>query len=715
MKPVRFSLASRFRWNDIPYEVRFILPDSRIILRHVLTGEETKPLEQSELIRELYDSKIVFEVVGKQAVKRKDGVVSTERVHDLLEHYKEKDVAIACYRLWAIRPLLSKRRTNDEYAERVTEIDEEIAGQTKVPGQDILNEYGINIALDILQDISYPNSVGSLKRWVSDYIQGGEEIYSLIPDFERSGRPPKRLDNEVERIIELAIDQVYMKREAKTIDDVLHEVAVIINDFNTDRLPEDKLPTPCRATIARRIAERPQAPFIATRHGKRAAERAERQYESFDYPDTPLAGAEYDETTSDLIIIDRNDLLPLGRTTIGWCKDVGMRYPLGYCATFEWPSSLTVMETLYHTILQKPDVRLKYGTQHDWIAHGLVGTLAVDNARHLRSPSLRQVCFELGIVLRPARVRDPIFKAAVESHMNTMNKMFFHKIPGTTFSNPQKRGDYNSAETACLFADEFDKSINTFIVDIYAESLHRGIDAIPARLWERATQKPNYLWPLPPDADRLRMLLGRMTHRAVFHYGIDLFSLRYNCDELGKIRSRLDDKEKVIVKFHTNDISRIFVYNRFEDEYLEVPVIDKYQEYTNQLSLWKHRVIRSAVIEARDEVDLVALGHAKRRIQAIIESGPKSSLKTRRNQARWQTSGNPTRDLTGGVMPIPMPAAKETASTADTSPPLPTTSPALPTPPKLPQISLESEDDGWSIASSPKSTSNTLDMPPEKS
>src|SRR5262245_3152901 len=121
MKPARFSLGTRFRWNDIPYEVRYILPDGRVILRHVLTAEETKPFEQSELIRALFDGRIVFEIVGKHALKHKEGVVNTEQVHDLLEHYQAKHVAVACYRLWAIQPLLTKGRTNDRYAARVDE------------------------------------------------------------------------------------------------------------------------------------------------------------------------------------------------------------------------------------------------------------------------------------------------------------------------------------------------------------------------------------------------------------------------------------------------------------------------------------------------------------------------------------------------------------------------------------------------------------------
>jgi putative transposase len=94
----------------------------------------------------------------------------------------------------------------------------------------------------------------------------------------------------------------------------------------------------------------------------------------------------------------------------------------------------------------------------------------------------------------------------------------------------------------------------------------------------------------------------------------------------------------VKVKYHPNDLSRIHVYDPFRGEYLEVPALA--QAYTQGLSLWKHRVIRRFVLEQQAQVNIVALGEAKRHIQQIVqESKERPGLRTRSKIGRWQSGG----------------------------------------------------------------------------
>ena len=75
-----------------------------------------------------------------------------------------------------------------------------------------------------------------------------------------------------------------------------------------------------------------------------------------------------------------------------------------------------------------------------------------------------------------------------------------------------------------------------------------------------------------------------------------------------------------------------------------MPALD--QEYTQELSLWKHRVIRRAVLAEQARVDIVALGRAKRKIQEIVETGrQRKRQRTRSRIARWDTAGKPTRQV----------------------------------------------------------------------
>src|SRR5581483_7597519 len=102
----------------------------------------------------------------------------------------------------------------------------------------------------------------------------------------------------------------------------------------------------------------------------------------------------------------------------------------------------------------------------------------------------------------------------------------------------------------------------------------------------------------------------------------DFESIRYNDPgnaDLTLLRTRLNG-EQTKIKYHPGDVSHVNVYDPFENRYIELKAIDPYQEYTHDLSLWKHRVIRTAVLEEQHTIDPVALGRTKRKMQAIVDA-----------------------------------------------------------------------------------------------
>jgi len=503
-------------------------------------------------------------------------------------------------------------------------------------------------------------SASAIYRWMGDYLRSGQDLRALIPAVhERGGKDGSRLRCEVETLVEIVIQDRYKVQEKVAIDDVRCELAVRIQEENRLRPAHDQLALPSRATLARRIATSMDFHHHATRRDQDTARQASTQYGLTPYPDLPLERVEIDHTRSDLIVIDDRDNLPLGRLTLTYCLDTATRYPLGYYLGFEPPSYLTAMECLHYTILPKGDVCSQYGSQHEWLAYGIPGTLVIDNGKEFIGVDLEDACLLLGIVLQYSPVQTPIFRAGVERMFGSLNTMLFHTLPGTTFSNPGERGDYDSAQQACVYLSQVDKVMHLFLLDIYAERFHRGLNGIPARIWAEKTQH-GFAPALPPSAEELLILLGRTTTRVLHHYGIEFASLRYNCDELVTLRTRLKG-EKARIKYHPADLSCLYVYDPFEQQYLRVPALD--QEYTQGLSLWKHRIIRQAVLNEQDKVDLVALGQARRKIQAIVEAGRlRKRQSTRSRMARWDTAGKPTRQVveeTGAQAPARLPAASE--------------------------------------------------------
>jgi putative transposase len=57
---------------------------------------------------------------------------------------------------------------------------------------------------------------------------------------------------------------------------------------------------------------------------------------------------------------------------------------------------------------------------------------------------------------------------------------------------------------------------------------------------------------------------------------------------------RKRDNRRVKIKYNPSDLSQIHVYDPDERLYIPVPALA--QEYTQGLSLWKHKVIRNFVL-----------------------------------------------------------------------------------------------------------------------
>jgi putative transposase len=260
----------------------------------------------------------------------------------------------------------------------------------------------------------------------------------------------------------------------------------------------------------------------------------------------------------------------------------------------------------------------------------------VDNGKEFIGRDLDDACYSLGMILQQTPVKTPYFKATVERMFGTINTGLLHTLPGTTFSNPRQRGDYESLKQACITVGDLEQLLHIFLLDIYAEDFHRGLQDIPARRWEKLTDS-GFFPRVPASATQLRVLLGRVIYRSLQHYGIDLHNLRYNSSNLAPLRHHMKkrDNPQLKVKYDPSDLSRIHVYDPDEQQYLEVPALA--EAYTQGLSLWKHQVIRNFALNQQERVDIVALGRAQRQIQAIVEESLQlKKVATRAKIARWQ-------------------------------------------------------------------------------
>lgn len=630
----RFRRGARFCWDGIEHEVQQCRPGQAIRLVALASGA-TSTVSEALLVEALFAGRLSFAEAGVA-----DGTESpaSAGAFQTLEDCSLGQQLAARYRHWVIEPLAAmppEARTRQAVKERIAQVVSRLAGGN------------VPIPLSGRQDGEPPIhtrlSVTTVYRWLRIYEGSGGDIRSLIPQWHRRGRR-QYLDPAIEQIVAEVIDECYLQREGRSLDDVYLEARLRVEEANAGVM-EAPLVAPSRTTIHNRIRQVDVRERIEARQGKRAARRALTQYQAMDRPERPLARVEIDHTPADIILVDSEDGLPLGRPTLTSVLDIATRYPLGYYLGFEPPSYLAVCEALAHAFKPKGDVRAKYGTAHEWIAYGLPGTLVVDNAREFQGRSLEDACLSLGIILQFTPRRTPHFKGSVERLFRTQNSGLFHTLEGTTFANIFSRGDYQSLELAKLTLHDIDSALHIFLLDYYAEHFHQGLQGIPARRWEHYLAD-GFQPRLPANVADVEILLGRVLHRTLFHYGVEIAGLRYNHSDLAPLRDQLKRGDKVKVKYHPADISHVYIHNPFDQSYIHAPAVN--QRYAQGLSLWKHRLIRAFLQAERGRVDQEGLAWARRKVGEILSQAKERQRhnRSRKRLARWETNGRSAQNVT---------------------------------------------------------------------
>lgn len=635
----RFSKGTRFLWQKTAYEVLQNQPGQRVQLIDLSSGAISAATE-GQLLDALFEGSLSFAVAEQP---EKEGLVTAQEFPTLTDCSLRQQLT-ARYRRWVIAPLVampSEARTRRAIQERMAEVRSMLdEGRVPVPLTDDQHRFKIRTQL----------SHTTVYTWLRTYDQSGGDIRSLIPNWHKRGRN-NYLHPEVDRIVTAVIEELYLQREQRSVDDVYLEVLLRVEEGNANQ--NDTVPVPSRSTIHNRIQQLDAQEKMAARQGKRSARRTLAQYGAMNQPDRPLLRVEIDHTPVDVILVDADDGLPLGRPTLTSVLDIATRYPLGYYLGFEPPSYLAVCEALGHAFKPKGDVRTQYGADHEWIAYGLPRTLVVDNGREFKGQSLEDACLSLGIMLQFTPKMTPHFKGSVERLFRTQNSGLFHTLEGTTFANIFARGDYRSLELAKLTLHDIDSALHIFLLDFYAEQFHTGLQGIPARRWEQFLAD-GFQPRLPANVADVDILLGRVLHRSLFHYGVEIDGLRYNHSDLSPLRDQLKRGEKVKIKYQPGDISQIYIYNPFDQTYICAPAVN--QAYAQGLSRWKHQLIRTFLKAERDRVDEAGLAWAKRKMREIVaEAKERKRGRTRKREARWETNGRSAPNIPAETAPAPSP------------------------------------------------------------
>jgi putative transposase len=495
MKDYRLRIGMRFVQEGREFIIKGPLPEDQLNIKDTLTGV-CSARATADLLDALFAGSLELTGYGNEGQVLQEAL-ARKRVSDLtLLDDGDPLKAEALRRLHYVRAVFDERlraRTRETLAPIIGRVSRQ------------------------LKDANPPSS-STLKRWSRTYERSGKDVRVLLPAIKArgnrrakySGRSVETFTEEdwqkalqVAQVVDETIRSKYLSLERPSVTSVHEEIAARIISLNRFRNEVDKLPIPHLSSVYTAVRRLDPYEVALGRYGKRYANEKFRTQRQGPRPLKALERVECDDTKLDLLVIDPETRLPLGRPWLTTMIDVCTKIITGFYVSFHPPGYLNVMRCLLHAVRPKSYLETDYPQiEHDWPAYGVPEMLVVDNAEQFRSKNFELACEQIGTRIEYAPPRTPWYKASIERWFGTQNQRLLHELPGTTLSNVLDRDEYDPQKHAVISIDALLEMVHLWIVDIYHQMVHRGIRDIPHRRWVEAIKQ----WPpnLPPRSARLR-------------------------------------------------------------------------------------------------------------------------------------------------------------------------------------------------------------------
>lgn len=502
-------------------------------------------------------------------------------------------------------------------------------------------------------DIPKP-SWRTIINWKNKLIKYNGELIAFVKEHHLKGNRVKRItgdEDEFDAALERFLDA---KRPSVFNTYKFYRDQIIIKN---DR-DNTNIPIITYKSFNLRIKKLPPYPIALARHGKALADRWFNYCGKHKPPSRILERVEIDHTPLDIILLDDELSIPIGRPYLTLLIDVYSGCIHGFHLGFKAPSYYSVSKAILHSIKPKEYIHDVYPSiVNDWPCKGKIENLIVDNGAEFWSKNLEHACLEARINIQFNQVRKPWLKPFVERYFKVINECFLNWIPGKTFSNIMEKEDYNPQKDAVMHLSTFEEEFHRWIVDVYHQEGDSRYTRIPYDSWKHAIDV------LPPnqmtnhDISRLSVIMGIKEEITLSSKGITYKYLRYDSTALSDYRKQFQQPPKgnyKLVKIDPDDLSYIYVFlKELGDggEYLKVPCVDR-TGYTKKLSLQKHEVIcyfKRTYIKGK--IDDVSLAKARMILHERIASeqkllsdmGKKNKIAAKRKLAAYNdvsTTGN---------------------------------------------------------------------------
>tara|TARA_R110002073_G_scaffold90905_2_gene214378 strand:- start:1517 stop:2575 length:1059 start_codon:yes stop_codon:yes gene_type:complete len=224
-------------------------------------------------------------------------------------------------------------------------------------------------------------------------------------------------------------------------------------------------------------------------------------------------------------------------------------------------------------VSDKGDIANGAGAVSPWSMFGKPEVLATDNGTAFKSNAFTNACADLGIHALQTIGGSPSMRGTIERVFRTASTMLLPDLSGRSFSNSAEKGDYDGEKRACLSLDDLCQIIVLWIVDIYHNTPHEGLNGLtPLEQWNLDISEGNYPLHAAPTIRRKRLAFGIHTTRKVQTNGIRVLHVQYHSDELAAWFLK-HGSSTVQVRWSDDDIGQIEA--KLDGEWIEIPSSDR--------------------------------------------------------------------------------------------------------------------------------------------
>lgn len=445
------------------------------------------------------------------------------------------------------------------------------------------------------------------------------------------GKP--RLPAHVLEIITSCINKYYLAAPAITIAALMLRIGDALREaFGSD------FPVPSRTSVKNLISKIQYRSLMLKREGKTSAERFSPRPGSH-IVETAWGTWQIDETPVDVIPVTNDRKHPLRKLWLTTAIDIATRLIVGWAIDFRGPNSISLARCILSAALPKGPIVLGNGSllKRPW--YGLPLKIQLDSHSSHKHHGFKPFCEGRGIDLDFGIPGQPWVRGHIERVIGTMMGKV-HSLPGTTFSNPRARGDYQSEAKAMLTISDISHWLELAIAE-YNSTVHGEIGMPPLEAWKAEVQRGAFCPLLVTDEDKLRIELLPQRLVKIRSTGIHLQRLRYWHEDLRA--DILGNAPKTIVKYDPHDVRVLWlqrpngnVITIFANGAVDGPPIDE----------WSLQAVKKA---ARDDglalQDNMLLQATRRAMDELL-----SKASTQTAAARLQTKLLSNDDLRAGPL-----------------------------------------------------------------